>query len=166
MHDRLARGHDLSGISKSIDDGSIRVCKKNGISGCVFRDLGVSFSRGKLGSGGVEGRFRLFITLWGGSQSILHQRRIAFLISLCLDQDGARCDDRIALRCQRELEIGFINAHQGLALSHLLTHIDHPLDNLAWDPKPEVALNARSDGTGKRPFRRSCLFRLGHPYER
>ena len=96
LNDCLASSHDLSGISESIDDRSIRICKKNGIGGRVFRDLGVGFSRGKLCRGRVESRLCLFVTLLSGSQSIFHQRRIAFLICLCLGQDGTRCGNRIA----------------------------------------------------------------------
>ncbi|MNV14583.1 hypothetical protein D3C71_1052700 [compost metagenome] len=163
MHDRLACCYDLPGISKRLDDGSVRVCDEKRVEGFVFSHFGVGFCCRELSRRGIQRRFCLFISLWSGCQTIFYQRCIAFLVRLRLDQNGACCRNGVAPGCQRQLKIGFINAHECLAFADLLPHIDHPLDDLARNTETKVALDTGRDRSCERALSHSGISGLCDP---
>jgi hypothetical protein len=62
-----------------------------------------------------------------------------------LNEGRTRCGNGVALRGERKLKIGFVNAHQRLTGCDLLTDIHQSFHDLAGDTETEVALHPRSD---------------------
>ena len=104
----------------------------------------------------------------------MNKRGIALLIGARLNSDRARSDDRIALGGQGETQIGFVDAHEGLARLDLLADVHEPSDDLAGNAKAEIALHpGRNDtceaafGVGRprgrhQPDKRRFLPRIGY----